>query len=335
MEVDFEDPRALGNTPPLPQAPGLPPSQDATPPLPQAAGLPPSQDAAPPLPQASPFYGGAAPGGPDGHRPRPSDSRTSGVARAVAPSPTCAHARVTRAGSNAHYKQKRCLDCDVLLERVKVEVGGPQEPPVRGAEPSGAGCQHHRVTWKWTNGSVWRRTCLDCGYVATGPVARGQHRTPVAAASSSTTSTAPEAKPDIYLTVDETERALRAFNSAVRTKIEAGGPECEIRAGALVESLQLALRLTTVFADDRAGPLPDPGPPRRLHPTTSAPASVPAPPRRMLDSDLHPRLRVKAASSPTEDSVRGLPRRQLPELDHRQHQRAQRQRHAPPQAGHC
>ena len=78
MEVDFEDPRALGNGPPLPQAPGLPPSQDATPPLPQAAGLHPSQDAAPPRPQASPFYGGAAPGGPDGHRPRQSDPRRQG-----------------------------------------------------------------------------------------------------------------------------------------------------------------------------------------------------------------------------------------------------------------
>ena len=90
------------------------------------------------------------------------------------------------------------------------------------------------------------------------------------------------------------------FNAAVRTKIEAGGPQCEIRAGALVESLQLTLRLTTAFADDRAGPQVDTTPPRRLHLTTSAQASVPAPPRRMLDSDLHQRLRVKAASAPTE-----------------------------------
>ena len=129
---------------------------------------------------------------------------------------------------------------------------------------------------------------------------------PAWTAGSSSSTAAPAAHdPEIYLTIDETERALRAFNAAVRTKIESSGPNGKARAGALVESLQLTLRLTTVFADDHGASRGDGGPPRRLHPTTSAPATVPAPSRRFLGTDLHQRLRVKANSSPTESKYKG------------------------------
>ena len=46
-------------------------------------------------------------------------------------------------------------------------------------------------------------------------------------------------EPEIYLTAEETEQALRAFTSAVQTKLGQCREGAAIRAGALVESLQL------------------------------------------------------------------------------------------------
>ena len=147
---------------------------------------------------------------------------------------------------------------------------------------------------------------MDCGYVETGPLGRDRSRGPTAipTTTSSSSSTAvthgplhgQEETPEILLSAGEVDRALRAFNGAVQTKVETLQPNEYIRASALVESLQLTLRLTTVFEEP-------PGPqrqPSRLHQTSSTPTSGTAPGRRERDNELHQRLRGKANSAPTE-----------------------------------
>ena len=143
----------------------------------------------------------ASPGRTEPDLPQPASRHHDRPPRPSASTPTCAHARATRAGSNAHYKQKRCLDCGQLLEKRfhKNRHNGITTKPRLG-------CHHHRVSWKGTNESVWRRTCLDWLCTA-GPVARGQPRMAAFEATSSTTTT----NPDIYLTIDETEQALESF----------------------------------------------------------------------------------------------------------------------------
>ena len=213
---------------------------------------------------------------------------------------TCPHNNVTRASSNAYFRQRRCLDCGELLEKIKIVPG--EQQAVQPPPPAAPGCMHHRVSWKGTNGSVWRRTCVDCGYVETGPLGRDRSRGPTAipTGTSSSSSTAvthgplhgQEETPEILLSAGEVDRALRAFNGAVQTKVETLQPNEYIRASALVESLQLTLRLTTIFEEP-------PGPqrqPSRLHQTSSTPTSGTAPGRRERDNELHQRLRGRASA---------------------------------------
>ena len=76
----------------------------------------------------------------------------------------CRHANVTKKGTNKYYAITTCLDCHEVIHREKKDAvassGTPSTMPTR-ADPKT--CKHPRVTWRGSNGVIWKQTCLDCG----------------------------------------------------------------------------------------------------------------------------------------------------------------------------
>ena len=82
----------------------------------------------------------------------------------------CKHTRTTRKGTNKYYDITTCLDCHEVIKREKksVSVGEMTSTPTTGVEPGA--CSHARLSWKGSNGVVWKKTCLDCGFMQRGYV---------------------------------------------------------------------------------------------------------------------------------------------------------------------
>ena len=76
----------------------------------------------------------------------------------------CRHANVTRKGTNKYYAITTCIDCHEVIHREKKDVptsSGASLTTSTGADPKT--CKHPRMTWRGSNGVIWKQTCLDCG----------------------------------------------------------------------------------------------------------------------------------------------------------------------------
>ncbi|CAE7949958.1 unnamed protein product, partial [Symbiodinium sp. KB8] len=183
--------------------------------------------------------------------PRTETTRTPGTTSTTSASgsaPPCQHLRTTTKGSNAFYRQVKCLQCGALLERSKVTATTPTTSPTQ----PGNTCPHHRVTWRGTNAFAWKKTCLDCGHQESGPTSSRPLPAPTASSSTSSVSGARVEQPradeeETYLTKEEAEKACDAFQHAVLTKVSAMGPGSYIKGSSIRQSLQLILRMVTVF----------------------------------------------------------------------------------------
>ena len=101
----------------------------------------------------------------------------------------CRHLNVTRKGTNKYYDITTCLDCHEVIKREKkptVDTPGISATSTSTRVDPKA-CPHDRVTWRGSNGVVWKHTCLDCGSVKQGRVGSQsrpqQFQTPTGAAS--------------------------------------------------------------------------------------------------------------------------------------------------------
>ena len=181
----------------------------------------------------------------------------------VEPRTPCRHARTTTRGSNAHYKIVKCLDCNMILQRENFTASpsSPQEEAPAAVPVVQAVCHHHRVTWKGTNSHQWRKSCLDCGHVTTGPAgqpASTGSRTSAGSNVGATTSmplrTGPELPTkDVLLSRDEVVSVMRAFTAAVAVRLSTLPPEGQLRSSTLQAALALTLRLTAVWNEDDVG----------------------------------------------------------------------------------
>ena len=84
----------------------------------------------------------------------------------------CRHLNVTRKGTNKYYDITTCLDCHEVIKREKkptVDTPGISTTSTSTRVDPKA-CPHDRVTWRGSNGVVWKHTCLDCGSVKQGRV---------------------------------------------------------------------------------------------------------------------------------------------------------------------
>eukprot|EP00435_Cladocopium_sp_Y103_P074978 s140_g52.t2 len=82
----------------------------------------------------------------------------------------CEHKKVTKKGSNKYVLIETCCDCNLVLKKERRDVPGTQAP-LTGANANQAqqdACPHHRISWRGSNGSQWRNTCIACGKVVTG-----------------------------------------------------------------------------------------------------------------------------------------------------------------------
>ena len=162
----------------------------------------------------------------------------------VSPEP-CNHERTTTKGSNAHFRQVRCLDCGVLLERKKMEGS----TPTRSA-PANEGdlCSHHRVSWKGTNGNCWRTTCLDCGMVRTGTVTSRRSDTlperSMATGNTSMLATSGSERESVRLTKTEALHVVDSFSTAVHQRLSEVSEDTWVETKVLVEALVMGALFT-------------------------------------------------------------------------------------------
>ena len=107
----------------------------------------------------------------------------------------CEHARTTNKGTNKFFYFKKCLDCGAVLRRERKESTTPPVATRAGSSATTAqeACPHQNVSWADSNGHRWRRTCRDCGVIATGPVLP---RTPASVRSATSTGPASAAAHD-------------------------------------------------------------------------------------------------------------------------------------------
>ena len=109
----------------------------------------------------------------------------------------CKHETITKAGSNAYVKIRRCADCGELLEKTRIDKEEPSQPVQPRASPaserSSSECQHLNKDYRGTTATTWRWKCKDCGAQESGSKQPGE--TGYAGATSSATPVPGEAQP--------------------------------------------------------------------------------------------------------------------------------------------